>query len=305
MKYIIICGPTCSGKTALGVKLAVRFDGEIIGADSRQIYRYINIGTAKPAPDEYRDIKYHLIDFLELNADFSAYRFADLASDLINDIIEKGKVPIVVGGTGLYLKALTEGLFKSPEPSYRYRKELERICEKQGPVALHKKLAEVDPAAASKINPLDKVRLVRALEVYRLTGKPISELQQKGKYKKTGRPLWLGLAPPRKKLYENIDKRVDKMIVEGFEEEVLDLKPYIEVLRRKKVVGYTDMIEYLFDKEITKQQAIEKVKQHQRNYAKRQMTWFRNVPGVIWFDPLEEDFLDKVYQICDEYLKSA
>lgn len=305
MKYIIVCGPTCTDKTALGIKLAVRYDGEIISADSRQIYRYINIGTAKPTPDEYGDIKYHLIDFLDLNADFSAYRFADLASDLISDIIKRGKTAIVVGGTGLYLKALTEGLFKSPGPDHRYRKELEKICEKEGPETLHKKLAKVDPVAASKITPLDKLRLIRALEAYKQTGKPISELQQKGEYRKTGRPLWLGLAPPRKTLYENINKRVDKMIIEGFEKEVLNLRPDLEVLRRKKIVGYTDMIEYLFDKKITKQQAIEKIKQHQRNYAKRQVTWFRKVSGVKWFNPLERGFLDKVYKICDEYFKNA
>lgn len=305
MKYIIICGPTCSGKTALGVRLAVRYNGELIGADSRQVYKHINIGTAKPTPDEYGEIKYHLIDFLELNEEFSAYKYANLVRDLIDDIIRRGKVPLVVGGTGLYLKALTEGLFESPEPDYQYRRKLEKICEKKGPEALHEKLAEIDPESALKIKPLDRVRLIRALEAYMLTGKPISELQKKGEYKKTGRPLWLALSPPRETLYENINKRIDEMFVRGFEKEVLNLKPYLEVLKKKKVVGYTDMIEYLFDGNVTKQQAIDKIKQHHRNYAKRQMTWFHKVPGLRWFNPLEKGFLDKVYRICDEYLKNA
>ncbi len=305
MKYIIICGPTCSGKTTLGIKLAFRYNGELVGADSRQIYKHINIGTAKPTPDEYKKIKYHLIDFLELTEEFSAYEYANLARNMIDAITKRGKVPIVVGGTGLYLKALTEGLFESPKPDYRYREKLEKICEEKGSEFLHKELAEIDPESASKIKPTDKVRLVRALEVYKLTGKPISELQKKGVYKKNDGPLWLALAPPRKTLYENINKRVDEMFVRGFEREVVDLKPYIETLRKKKVLGYSDMIEYLFDKTITRQQAIDKIKQRHRNYAKRQMTWFRKLPDLRWFDPFGKGYLDKVYGICDEYLKKA
>jgi tRNA dimethylallyltransferase len=156
MKYIIVCGPTCSGKTSLGVKLALRFNGEIIGADSRQIYKHADIGTAKPESRELRGIKYHLIDFLELHEDFSAYKFAELAKTLLVQIFEQRKTPIVVGGTGLYLKALTEGLFKSPEPDIAYRRELENIGRKSGSGKLHEMLSEIDPEAAGRPGSADQ-----------------------------------------------------------------------------------------------------------------------------------------------------
>jgi tRNA dimethylallyltransferase len=305
MKYIIICGPTCSGKTSLGINLARKYDGEIIGADSRQIYKHIDIGTAKPRPEEYPGLKYHLIDFLELNEDFSAFKYAELAQKLIIDALNRGKVAIVVGGTGLYLKALTEGLFHSPEPDYEYRKELENFIKANGVACLHAQLELVDPEAAARIKTGDRQRIIRALEAYKLTGKPISELQKTGEYNKMGQPLWIGLDIPRDILYHNINRRVDTMITDGWERELLSLDKQIEHLRRKKVVGYEDMIACVYDNKLTLDEAIEKIKQHHRNYAKRQMTWFRGVKEINWFNPLENRFLDKVFGICDEYFKSA
>ena len=305
MKYIIVCGPTCSGKTSLGVDLALYYNGEIINADSRQIYKHTTIGTAKPKPEDCRGIKHHLIDFLELYENFSAYKFAIMANKLLNYIKDIGKLPIVVGGTGLYLKALTEGLFKSPEPDEMYRRELEMISRKSGPETLHMMLSEIDPEAAESIKPKDEVRLIRALEIYKLTGKPISKLKRTGEYITTGESLWLGLSPPRKTLYQRINGRVDDMIDMGFEQEVISLKPYLDIVRKKKMVGYIDMIDYLFDKKINRQQAIDKVKQHHRNYAKRQMTWFRKVNKIHWFDPTQPDYLNEIYNNCDNFLKKA
>ncbi|MCP4583944.1 MAG: tRNA (adenosine(37)-N6)-dimethylallyltransferase MiaA [candidate division Zixibacteria bacterium] len=305
MKYIIICGPTASGKTGLGVGLALRYNGEVINADSRQIYKHTTIGTAKPAPDECGGAKHHLLDFLELDEDFSAYKFAEQARGLITDITGRGKLPLVVGGTGLYLKALTEGIFKAPEHDKEYRRELEEISRDKGPKELHEMLQEIDPKAAAKIKPRDAIRLIRALETFKLTGLPISEMQKSGKYTKVGNPLWLGLMFPRKTLYERINKRVDTMIDEGFEQEVLNLKPYLDIIRKKKMIGYMDMITYLFDRSNTKSEAIDKVKQHHRNYAKRQMTWFRNVAEINWIEPLKSGYEEELFKLCDSYLKKA
>jgi len=305
MKYIIVCGPTGSGKTSLGIQIALRYNGEVINADSRQIYKHTNIGTAKPTPDECLRVKHHLIDILELHEKFSAFRFASLAKDLINDITDRNKLPIIVGGTGLYLKAITEGLFKAPEPDEEYRRELEQICQQDGPEKLHRMLAVIDPASAEKINPRHSSRLIRAIEIYKLTGKPISEIQKNGDYRKTGKPLWLGLMPARDILYNRINKRVDDMIDAGFEQEVLNLKPFLDVLRKKKMVGYNDMISYLFDKNIDKDQTINKIKQRHRNYAKRQITWFRKVKNIRWFDPTKKDYANIIYKICDKYLKKT
>jgi len=224
---------------------------------------------------------------------------------LIENITASGKLPIVVGGTGLYLKALTKGLFKSPQPDYKYRKKLETISSKNGSETLYRMLTEIDPEAAEKIDKQDTTRIIRALEIYKLTGKPISEMQKTGEYIRVGNPLWLGLLPERKILYNRINKRVDDMIDEGFEQEVLQLKPFLDTVRKKKMVGYTDMISYLFDNMITRQEAIDKVKQHHRNYAKRQITWFRKVNGICWFDSSLDGFTEKVINICDRYLKKA
>jgi len=305
MKYIIVCGPTCSGKTQLGVQLALRYNGEIINADSKQIYRQTSIGTAKPSLKEQQGIIHHLFNLLNLDEDFSAFKFAELAGELIEDISNRGKLAIVVGGTGLYLKALTEGIFKSPDPDKKYRAKLEQIASREGPEKLHEMLNAIDSEAATRIKPRDKIRLIRALEAFKATAKPISELQKTGKYKKIGKPLWIGIAIPRKTLYEKINKRVDKMIESGFEEEVLFLKPYLEAVRKKKMIGYIDMISYLIDKNITRATAVEKIKQHHRNYAKRQMTWFRKIDIINWFDPLKVDFEQKLLGICDNYLKNS
>ena len=305
MSYIIVCGPTCSGKTDLGVKLSLRYNGEIINADSRQIYKYTTIGTAKPTREEMDGIKHHLFDFLEPDQDYSAYQYAETARKLIEKIGGGGKMPIVVGGTGLYLKALTEGIFKSPKPDSDYRRELEALAGEKGVPFLHDTLIKIDPEAAEKITPHDKIRLIRALETYKITGRTISDLHRTGEYTKADKALWIGLEYPRRVLYERINNRVDKMIKTGLENEVLNLRPYQDAIRAKKMIGYVELMDYLFDRKISRDEAIDKMKQHQRNYAKRQMTWFRRQADVNWYNPLDGNYLDEIFGLCDRYLKKA
>ena len=305
MSYIIVCGPTCSGKTDLGVKLSLRYNGEIINADSRQIYKYTTIGTAKPTSEEMAGVKHHLFDFLEPDQDYSAYQYAETARKLIEEITTEGKLPFVVGGTGLYLKALTEGIFKSPRPDKAYRQELEALAVKNGIPFLHEMLVKIDPEASAIITPNDKIRLIRALETYKTTGLTISDLKRGGEYAKTGPALWIGLEFPRQVLYERINKRVDKMIEMGLEDEVLDLRPYRDAIYTKKMIGYVELMDYLLDGKISRDEAIAKVKQHHRNYAKRQMTWFRRQADVNWYNPLDGNYLDEIYGLCDRYLKNA
>jgi tRNA dimethylallyltransferase len=306
MKYIIICGPTCTGKTGLGVELALRYDGEIINADSRQIYKHTRIGTARPTEGEMKGIRHHLFAFLELSVNFSAYQYAEMARAVLHDISRRGKLPIVVGGTGLYLKALTEGIFKTPSPDKAYRNELEVIAQKSGSERLHSMLSKIDPDSASRIKTNDRVRLIRALEIFKQTGRLIRHLQKSGEYiKPSGNPKWIGLVYNREELYQKINARVDNMIERGFEQELLDLKPFIGYIRGRKMIGYSDMIAYLYDRLLTREQAIEKVKQHHRNYAKRQLTWFKRVDNVNWFNLSQGDRRDEIYRLCDKYLKKA
>jgi tRNA dimethylallyltransferase len=306
MKYIIVCGPTCTGKTGLGVLLAKRYRGEIINADSRQIYRHTTIGTAKPTAEEMQGVPHHLFDFLELEHEFSAYQYAQMAIEEMAEIAGRGRLPIFVGGTGLYLKALTEGIFKSPKPDPGYREELNRIATIEGPERLHAMLAGVDSRAASKIKPKDIVRLIRALEIHHQTGKAIGQLQAVGEYTRApGEPLWIGLTFARQELYQKINLRVDNMINRGFERETLDLEPFIGFVRKKKMIGYSDLIEYLFEKKITRAEAIARVKQHHRNYAKRQLTWFNRNEKINWFDPGDSDYPESVFRITDKYRENA
>ena len=306
MKYIIICGPTCTGKTSLGVQLALRYQGEILNADSRQIYKHTTIGTAKPTIEEMQEVPHHLFDLLELDEDFSAYQYAALALEAMRDIDSRGKLPIIVGGTGLYLKALTEGIFKSPKPDNVYRDELNRIAEAEGSQKLHAMLAEVDSVAAARIKPRDTVRLIRALEIHKQTGQPIGQLQKAGEYiTPPGDPLWIGLTFVRKELYQRINKRVDNMIDRGLEQETISLEPFIAFVRKRKMIGYSDLIEYLFDKKITRDEAIARVKQHHRNYAKRQLTWFNRNKKINWFNPGDSDYPESVFRITDKYRENA
>ena len=282
----VILGPTASGKSELGYRVAQALDGEIVSADSRQIYRLMDIGTAKP-PLHYREaVPHHLLDILDPVQPFNAYLYSQLAREVIESIFQRGKVPIVVGGCGFYIRALIEGLMPDLPPSPRLRARLVRIAQKRGREYLHGLLLRVDPQGAKRISPRDLVRTVRALEVWLLTHRQFSQLQDERVASKASfSPLKIGLRLERKRLYESIDQRVEEMMERGLVDEVrglLDrgLSPELAPLRSP---GYKEIISYLKG-EIDLLEAKELIKRRTRRYAKQQLTWFRGEEGINWLD---------------------
>jgi len=285
-KVLVILGPTGVGKTKVSLEVADRLEGEIVCADSRQIYRLMDIGTAKPKPEERRRTVHHLIDIVDPDQKFTAADFADQAKMIIRDLIERKKIAIVVGGTGLYVRALTKGFFKGPRGDTRIRERLSKRAREKGKEFLHKKLSQIDPEAAKRIHPNNLIRVIRALEVYELTGVPISQLQKSRDYqKKEFDFVKVGLNLDRRKLYENIEKRVDKMMAEGLLQEVkkLDRLGYSRDLSPLKTLGYKELFSYL-DGDLSLAEAVDMIKKNTRNYAKRQITWFNKENDLVWFD---------------------
>ena len=288
-----IVGPTASGKTEIGVALALHLgNGEIINCDSVQIYREIQIATAKPTPEEMRGVPHHLIDYVSPNVKYTAADWANDATAKIYEIEARAKVPILVGGTGFYLRALRQPFFESPKTDEKLRKRLLRIKEKKGAEYLHKILQRVDKISAEKLYPRDYVRTMRGLEVYFQTGKRLSEMQPNREEPPefAGRIKIFALNPPRDVLYEKINARAERHFEKGLIEEV-------KFLRDKGVKdnsnalgahGYRRVCEYLRG-ERTLESAIEQTKQDVRNYAKRQMSWFRREPDVTWLEGFGDD----------------
>jgi tRNA dimethylallyltransferase len=285
-RVLVIVGPTGVGKTQISLKLADILDGEVVSLDSRQVYKYMDIGTAKPTKREMKKVAHHLIDIVYPEEKFTAADYGKKAREVIREIIERGKEPIVVGGSGLYLKALIKGFFKGPKEDKKLRERLREEESELGPHYLFQKLKEVDPQAAERIHPNDSVRIIRALEVYELTGKPITSLQEKGDYEPFEMDfIKVGLSLDRKKLYERIDLRVEKMISEGFLDEVKGLKErgYSSELKAFKTVGYQELFSCLEEK-IDLPSAVASIKLNTRRYAKRQLTWFRKDKEIRWLD---------------------
>ena len=288
-KVIIICGPTASGKTALSIKLAKKIDGEIISADSMQIYKDMNIGTAKPDEEEKQGIKHYLMDYVSPEQRYSVAQFKIDAINAIEKIIAKGKTPIIVGGTGLYIDSLIYGIeYNKIEIDEEYRKELEKIIEEQGLKILYEKANEIDSEAMKKISVNDKKRIMRVLEIYKATGK--TKTQQEEESKKNGvqyNYIVFTLNMDREKLYAKINRRVDIMIEKGLIEEVKELeKKYKKFPTAMQGLGYKEVIDYIEGK-YTKEEMIEKIKIETRRYAKRQLTWFRKNKEAIWLNALE------------------
>jgi tRNA dimethylallyltransferase len=284
---IAVAGPTASGKTALGVELALRLNGEVVNFDSVQIYRGIEIATAKPTVEEKRGVLHHLIDYVDPNVNYTAADWARDAAEKIAEIEARGKVPILVGGTGFYLRTLMRPLFDAPSTDPRIRDRLRTIREKRGPEFLHRLLSKIDPAAAEKLFPRDYIRVMRALEVYFQTGERISE-QQPNRAEPpefAGRIRLLVLNPSRAALYEKINARTEAHFAAGLVEEVKQLRA-AGVKDSTNALGshsYRRVCEYLRG-ERTLESAIEQSKQDVRNYAKRQVTWFRRESVVAWLD---------------------
>jgi len=294
-KVICIVGPTCSGKTSLGIRLAEMLNGEIISADSRQIYKLLDIGTAKPTSKELQECKHHFINKLNPDRDFNVSMFELDGLKTINRIFLKEKYPIVVGGSGLYVKALVDGIFNSVDADEEFRKSLLKLREKYGNEHLYKELEKVDPESAVKMKPSNWKRVIRALEVYHITGKRIGDLQKKHKRNDEYIFEQHGLSWNRDILYQNIEMRVNHMIENGLIEEVKNIlnKGYDKGLNSLNTVGYKEIIAFL-DEEITLERAIELIKRNTRRFAKRQMTWFRKDERIIWHKVEKESDLNQI-----------
>lgn len=288
-KVIVICGPTASGKTSLSIELAKKINGEIISADSMQIYKDMNIGTAKPYDEEKQGIKHYLMDYVSPKERYSVAQFKNDAEIAIEEIISKGKTPIIVGGTGLYIDSLIYGIeYNNIEIDEEYRKELEKIIETQGLEILYEKAKEIDSQAMKKISPNDKKRIMRVLEIYHATGKTKTEQEEESRKNEVKYDYKVfALNMDREKLYERINKRVDIMIERGLIQEVEDLqKKYNEFPTAMQGLGYKEVVDYIQGK-YTQEEMIEKIKMESRRYAKRQLTWFRKNKETIWLDSLE------------------
>lgn len=286
---IVICGPTASGKTELSIELAKKINGEIVSADSMQIYKDMDIGSAKISKQEMQGIKHYLIDIISPNKRYSVANYKQDAKNAIEKILNNGKVPIVVGGTGLYIDSLIYEIeYKDIKINEEYRKKLEKIKEKDGIEILYKKALEIDPEAMKKISSNDYKRITRILEIYEATGK--NKTQQEAESRLNEIPYdykVFAIDYNREKLYERINKRVDIMIEKGLIEEVRKLlTKYNEFPTAMQGLGYKEVKQYL-DGELSKEEMIEKIKQESRRYAKRQFTWFRKNKQTIWINGMD------------------
>ena len=306
-KVIVICGPTASGKTALSIELAKKINGEIVSCDSMQIYKEMDIGTAKPTKEEMQEIPHYMINTIFPNERYSVADYKKDAKKAIREIIKKGKVPIIVGGTGLYVDSLIYEI-EYPDIKFdeKYRQELEEQVRKDGLEKLYNKAKKIDPEAMLKISSNDKKRILRVLEIYKATGKTKTEQERKSREKEPEFDyLVYGLNMPREKLYERINLRVDIMIKQGLIKEVEEIyKKYNEFPTAMQGLGYKEVVEYL-EGHLTKEEMIEKIKQETRRYAKRQITWFKRYKESKWFDLdkydngeiLKEDILNYIENI--------
>lgn len=285
-----VVGPTASGKTRLAVELAKALDGEVVSADSMQIYKEMDIGTAKPAVEEMDGVPHHLLDFLDPSCEFSVAQYVELARTAIEEIADRGKLPIVAGGTGLYVSSLLHNIaFSEVESAPELRASLQKLGEEKGNRYLWEQLQEVDPQLAAELHWNNVGRVIRALEVYRLTGVPMSEHKRLSRLQPSPyRCCVLGLNfRDRGELYRRIDKRVDLMLEQGLLEEIKRLLGRQSGKTARQAIGYKELIAYL-EGECPLEQAVEKLKQDTRRYAKRQLTWFRREEMVHWL--YAEDF---------------
>jgi tRNA dimethylallyltransferase len=292
---LVIVGPTGSGKTLLALEIARRTPAEILSADSRQVYRLLTIGTAKPSPDELKKVKHHFVDEILPDQHFSAGEFGADGRKIIDSIVVRKKLPIAVGGTGLYIRSLVDGLFSGPGRKEDMREQLEVRLESEGAEALLEELRRVDPEAAARMLPSNQRRIIRALEVYYATGKPISQHHGEQEKKKLFNPVFVGLQWDRVKLYDRINSRVEKMLAAGFLDEVKGLvsRGYDDRYKSLQTVGYKEAFAFL-RKEISYERMVELMKQNTRRFAKRQLTWFRRDGRIRWFEIGDEGEIPRI-----------
>ncbi|MGN0641655.1 MAG: tRNA (adenosine(37)-N6)-dimethylallyltransferase MiaA [Huintestinicola sp.] len=297
---LVVCGPTASGKTAVGVALAKEYNGEIVSADSMQIYKGLSVATAKPTAEEMQGIPHHLIDFLEPDENFSVAEYVSAAKKCIADITARGKLPIVVGGTGLYINSLADNIsFDHIISDSTLRRQLEEEAEREGGEHMYRRLCELDPAAAEKIHPNNKIRVIRAVEMCLLSGKTGEENRIESRKEESPYNLcMIGLTCfDRQKLYDRIDRRVDIMLENGLVEEVREVYGKYRLGTAFNAIGYKELIPYLEGKEGIVD-CIDKIKQESRRYAKRQLTWFRRDARISWVDTANSEQFDGIINNC-------
>ena len=306
IKILAVVGPTASGKTAVSVELARRLGGEVVSCDSMQVYRRMNIGTAKPTVEEMCGVPHHLIDAVEPDAPFSCAEYVTRAGETVKDIAARGKLPILCGGTGLYLDRFLCGEMEETHADEALRASLFAFAESEGVEALHERLREVDPESADAIHPNNVKRVVRALEIYEQTGIPKSEFDRRSQVGESPYDaVVIGLHYPRREvLYERINRRVDVMLADGLLEETKQLSEegVFEVnLTAAQAIGYKELLGYLRGEE-TLSAATENLKTATRRYAKRQLTWFGAKPYVVWVDMEKDGTLRSLDDICEEII---
>lgn len=301
-KVIVICGPTASGKTKLGIEVAKRINGEIVSCDSMQIYKDMDIGTAKPTKAEQSEAKHYLIDFVSPDKRYSVAEYKKDAENVLEKIIKKNKQPIIVGGTGLYLNSLIYGIdYPNIETDLKYRKHLEEKVDEFGLEKIYNEAKEIDPQAIEKISKNDKKRILRILEIYHSTGKTKTQLEKESRQNgiKYDYKIFV-LNMPREELYERINKRVDIMIQEGLVEEVEKIiNKYKEFPTAMQGLGYKEVLEYVEGK-ITKEEMIDKIKMETRRYAKRQLTWFKSYQNAVWLNSGDANNVDIILEEISE-----
>lgn len=294
-QLIVVLGPTAVGKTALSIQLAKRYHTEIVSADSRQFFRELVIGTAKPSPDELNEVPHHFINSHSIDEGLNVGRYEEEAIPLINTLFKTRDIVLLTGGSGLYINAVCNGIDDLPEGDETLRNQLNETLKNEGIATLQKQLKTLDPVYYEQVDLSNPHRIIRALEVSIISGKPYSSFRVKKKKERSFHSIKIGLNRPRAELYEQINKRVDTMIASGLIEEAKKLYPKKNV-NALQTVGYSELFEY-FDGVLTKEEAIEKIKQNTRRYAKRQITWFNKDPEIAWFDPSE---LDKIVGFIEE-----
>ena len=311
MNHIIcIAGPTASGKTALAVEIAKELDGEVVSCDSMQVYKRMDIGTAKPTKEEMQGIVHHMIDVAEADEDFSVSRYCCIASPIVDDILARGKTAVIAGGTGLYMDSLIRGNAFAPFPSTGVREKLEAQADREGMEAMLKWLQSIDPEAAGRLHLSDRKRILRALEVYLETGETITEHNRKTQaVPPRYSPLWLGLDfADRAELYRRIDTRVGLMLDMGLVEEIQNLlsSGIPEKCTAMQAIGYKEFVSAL-EGQCTIAQAADQVRQSSRHYAKRQLTWFRRNQGIHWLTRTTgeggKEILEKARQVIRDFDK--
>ena len=306
---IVLAGPTAVGKTELSLRLAEALDAEIVSADSMQVYRGMDIGTAKASPSERARVPHHMIDVADPSENFSIARYVSLARETVRGIHSRGKIPLVVGGTGFYIQALLKDLdFSEKTEDSPLRDKYRRTAETEGAEALHRRLKDVDPASAAAIHPNNIKRVIRALEYFEETGKPISFLNEaQGEQESPYRVLYLVLDLPRAELYRRIEKRVDRMMEEGLEEETERLlsQGIPADATAMQSIGYKELAGSLRGS-CTKEEAVRQIKLASRHYAKRQVTWFKREKEAVWIRktdyPGEEILLQHLLDLCRQFL---